>query len=86
MRLAAQTLVAQSKEGYVAPYTIALLYAHAEEKELALEWLEKAYVECDPRLMHVPAEPDWDDLRSEPRFQRLLQDMNLPPVSQQDRR
>jgi tetratricopeptide (TPR) repeat protein len=79
MRLAAETRVAQSSQVYVQATEIAGLYVDAEEKELALDWLEKAYDECDPTLIHVPAARDWDSLRSEPRFQNLLKRMNLPP-------
>ncbi|MHC4403524.1 MAG: protein kinase domain-containing protein [Planctomycetota bacterium] len=86
MRLAAETLVAQSKERYVKPATIAARYADAEEKQLALEWLEKAYDECDPALIHLPVEPAWGGLRSEPRFQDLLRRMNVPAGISQDRR
>ena len=39
-RLAAQTLEAQSKRRYVQAIQVAMLYAHAGEKDKALDWLE----------------------------------------------
>lgn len=57
---------------------IATNYALLGEKEEALHWLEKA-VERRPFLMAlVGADPIFDDLRSEPRFQAVLRRMNLP--------
>ena len=49
MRWAAEKLVARSKFTYVQPTRIAQLYAHAGEKDRALEWLEKAYEERAPK-------------------------------------
>lgn len=78
MRLGAEKLVAQAKLGYVQPSRMARLYAHAEEKDLALEWLEKAYEERDPMLVHLSVDWDWESLRSDPRFKDLLLRMKLP--------
>src|SRR5207237_10870285 len=47
------------------------------EKEQALALLERAYAEGDFRLSGLKTDPDWDRLRSHPRFQRLLRQVNL---------
>jgi tetratricopeptide (TPR) repeat protein len=78
MRLAAEKLAARSKLTYVQPTQIARLYAHAGEKDRALEWLEKAYEEHESQLVYLNVEPTWDPLRSDPRFQDLLRRMNFP--------
>jgi eukaryotic-like serine/threonine-protein kinase len=62
----------------VASLDFAYAYALLGDKDHALEWLEKAYEERDPWL-YVKAEPQLDNLRSDPRFQDLLRRMNLPP-------
>ena len=43
MRLAAEKLAARSVQTYVPAVRVARLYAHAGERDRALEWLEKAY-------------------------------------------
>ena len=57
--------------------TISGHYFHAENYDLAIDWLEKAYEEHDPGLPYLGL-PSKDPLRSYPRFQALLRKMNLP--------
>ena len=78
MRLAAETLAARSKRTYVKPTQVAHRYAYAGEKDRALEWLEKGYQERDTHLIFLNLMPDWDSLRSDPRFQDPLRRMNFP--------
>ncbi|MBZ5598220.1 MAG: protein kinase [Acidobacteriia bacterium] len=77
MRLAAEILSERSHLTYVQPTQIARLYAHAGDKDHALEWLEKAYEERLPAMTHLGVDPDWSSLRSEPRFQDLMHRLNL---------
>jgi hypothetical protein len=58
-------------------WNIAAIYAGLDEREQALDWLEKAYEEQYPLLLHINVDPQLDDLRSEPRFQALLRKMEL---------
>jgi TolB-like protein len=80
MRRAAEKMAEQSKERYVQPTHIAMLYAHADENDHALEWLERAYEEHDPKLIGIGIEPDWESLRPSTRFQKLLQRFGLPEI------
>ena len=48
------------------------------EKEEALEWLEKAYMEKDPQLPAIRIWPGFDTLQDEPRYQDLVRRMNFP--------
>jgi eukaryotic-like serine/threonine-protein kinase len=77
MRLAAETLTERSHSTYVQPTQIARLYAHAADKDHALEWLEKAYQERLIAMIHLGVDPDWNFLHGEPRFQNLLRRVNL---------
>jgi len=77
MRRAAELLAARSSKTYVSPTFVAELYFHAGEKDLALQWLEKAFQVREPNLPYIGA-PEYDGLRSDPRFQNLLRRMNLP--------
>jgi len=77
MRLAAEKLNERSHLTYVQPTQIARLHAHAGDGYHALEWLEKAYTERLPAMIHLGVDPDWSSLRSEPRFQDLMRRLNL---------
>ena len=57
---------------------IARTYMRLGKREEALQTLERAYQVRDPRLMFwLPAFEEFDPLRSEPRFQKLLHDLGL---------
>jgi TolB-like protein/Tfp pilus assembly protein PilF len=67
-----------AKREHVSPVTFASIYAHLNEKEQELEWLEKAYQQHTPALYQLKESRTWDSLRSDPRFQDLLRRMNFP--------
>ena len=57
---------------------VARSYMHLGKREEALQMLEKAYQVRDTRLMFwLPAFEEFDALRSEPRFQKLLHDLGI---------
>ena len=78
MRTAADKLAARSIRAFVPAVRIARLYAQAGENAKALHWLEKAYSDREPPLVHLSVGWDWDNLRSERRFQCLLNNMRFP--------
>jgi TolB-like protein/predicted Ser/Thr protein kinase len=80
MRRAADTLTGRGRKSYVLPCDVAGLYAWAGEKAQALAWLEKGFEVRDPNMPYVSVVPDYDTLRSDPRFQDLLRRMNLLPL------
>jgi hypothetical protein len=51
---------------------IARLYALAQEKNLALDWLEKSCELGEPWIALLNVDVDWNDLRDDPRFTKLL--------------
>lgn len=66
-----------SRQRYISPFYIALLYAGLEDKERALEYLQKA---CEHRaewMMHIKVDPVWDFLRSDNRFAELQKRIGL---------
>jgi len=77
MRKAADTLAARSRKTFVLPWDVASWYAYAGDKDRCLEWLERAYEGRDPNLPYLWF-PDFDFLRSDPRFRDLLKRMKLP--------
>lgn len=70
----------QAQGKYVAPIYIALMHALNGEREQALSWLEKAYQERSSWMPHLRVDPRFDMLRSDPRFQALLQRIGFTDV------
>ena len=56
----------------------AYVLTQSGDKEAALEALEEAYRQRAPNLTWLKARAYWDPLRSEPRFQALLERMGFP--------
>jgi hypothetical protein len=54
-----------------------MIYVGLEWKDLAFEWLEKAYADRAPRLNEL-IDPPFDCLRSDPRFQSLAERLGFP--------
>ncbi|MDX1503448.1 MAG: protein kinase [Thermoanaerobaculia bacterium] len=72
-----EELKALSTRRYVSPYGIASIYACLGEVETALDWLERAHREHDQTLVWLKVHPRLDPVRGEPRYERLLEKMNL---------
>ena len=73
-----QEFVKQSDRSFVSPYAIAAGYAFLDEKDLAFQWLEKAYRKRSAGLISIKVDPRLDPLRSDPRFQDFLRRMKFP--------
>jgi TolB-like protein/DNA-binding winged helix-turn-helix (wHTH) protein/Tfp pilus assembly protein PilF len=70
-------LLEQSKQQYVSPFYIALIYAGVGENERAMDWLEKAYEDRSNGLVFIKVDPELDTLRSNSRFKELQSKMHL---------
>jgi tetratricopeptide (TPR) repeat protein len=66
-----------SKQRYVSPFYIAVIYVGLGQKDQAFEWLEKAYEEHDHALEALKVDPMLDSVRSDPRFIALMEKMGL---------
>jgi serine/threonine protein kinase/tetratricopeptide (TPR) repeat protein len=62
-----------SKDHFVSPYHLALVYSHLGDKENALASLEKASEIKDAWLNWFGVEPIFDFLRDDERFQKILE-------------
>jgi predicted Zn-dependent protease len=60
---------------YVSGYDFATAYAGFKDVNKTLEWLEKAYVEKNGRLVNLAVHPQFAFLRKEPRFQRIVEEI-----------
>jgi TolB-like protein/DNA-binding winged helix-turn-helix (wHTH) protein/Tfp pilus assembly protein PilF len=67
-----------SRRKYVASHDIAAIYAGLGERSKALMWLNKAYDERSYTVLQLEVEPEFDLLRSEPRFQELMHRIGFP--------
>jgi tetratricopeptide (TPR) repeat protein len=65
-------LLTRSRERYVPPFAIALVYAGLNERDAAFEWLERGYAVHDIHLIFLPVDAKWDPYRDDPRFSALL--------------
>jgi TolB-like protein/DNA-binding winged helix-turn-helix (wHTH) protein/Tfp pilus assembly protein PilF len=64
-----------SHTSFIPSWYIACIYSFLGDKDQAFAWLEKAYKVRD---MSSLADPQWDPIRSEPRFTDLQRRMGLP--------
>ncbi|HEX8286888.1 MAG TPA: protein kinase [Pyrinomonadaceae bacterium] len=68
-------LIELSKTRYVSPYQLSLVYCYLNEKEKALELLEKAFEIKEAWLNWMGIEPVFDILRPDERFQKILENI-----------
>jgi TolB-like protein/Tfp pilus assembly protein PilF len=66
-------LLQKSKQSYVPPYSLALIYTGLGQRTEALEWLQKACVEQSRWRGWLKLIPELDSLRSDPEFIEFLQ-------------
>ena len=67
-------LTEESKSRYVPPYGLAVTLIGLDEKERAIDELERGYGEGSGNYLFViKVDPMLDDLRGEPRFEALVQ-------------
>ena len=65
------------KNKYVSSYDRALIHLGLGEKDMAYEYLNKAFQEKSSYLTYIKVDPKVDSLRSEIRFRELIKKMNL---------
>lgn len=78
MRRVGEMMVAESTHRHMPSIRIARMFSHAGDSDTAMQWLEKAYKEREGPMIRIAVFWDWDNLRSDPRFNDLLHRMNLP--------
>jgi tetratricopeptide (TPR) repeat protein len=61
---------------------IAYVYEGLGRNEDALDWLDQAFEQRDPWLIHLNGFPRFESLREEERFNDLLRRLNLPESSE----
>jgi tetratricopeptide (TPR) repeat protein len=69
----------RSKQRYVSPYDIAIIYLGLGEKREAFAWLERAGEERSVWFPLSKVDSLYDSLRGDPHFQELLHRVSLAP-------
>jgi len=68
-----------SKERYVSPHCIAMIYAGLGDKDQAFEWLNKAFEARSEHLTWLKVDARMNPLRSDPRFAEMMRRVGLTP-------
>jgi serine/threonine protein kinase/Tfp pilus assembly protein PilF len=64
---------------YVPSWSFAAICLGLGEMDEAFDWFEKAVDEREPLMLHCHVHPNYDPLRTHPRYKGLLLKMNLEP-------
>ncbi len=72
-----QFVVGQSSKTYVSPYQLAIVHAGLDDKDKAIDELEKAFAERSLSPAALRFDPRLNSLRAEPRFQDFLRRVGL---------
>ena len=67
------TLETVPRDKYMPPYALALLHAGLDEREAALECLERAFDAHDVHLVLLVIDPKWDTFREEARMLAVIE-------------
>ena len=76
-RVMAADLERESRQRYVPPSQIAIIYVGLGEKALALTWLERAYEVRDSWLTSITADQAWQPLFGDAQFRDLVRRVGL---------
>jgi len=66
------------KGEYAPPLNIAFIFANLGDNDKAFYWLNRAFDERESRLGNMKSSPNFDPLRSDPRFAELMKRVGLP--------
>lgn len=69
--------IERQNQTHVISSSLAKIYLALDRKDQALEWLEKGLLNHEYHLIHLKEDPQWDDLRSEPRFMKILEEVGF---------
>jgi hypothetical protein len=72
-----QELLAQSKQRFVPPYALALLFVTLGDQERAMDWIDGGVNGVGGGPWFLKVNPPFDVLRSNPRYQAILRRIGL---------
>ena len=65
-----------TKKVNLTAFDKAMVYYRVDDKEKAIEWLQKSYEARERWLINIKHDPQWDDIRNDPRFVELIKKMS----------
>jgi len=68
----------RSRSGYVPAYSWGVIYTGLGNADQAFAWLKRGCNESDSWLSQLKVDPEFDTLRSDPRYRELLRCLGLP--------
>ncbi len=71
-----ENLMIRSKQSYVSPFALALIYMGLGDRDRAFSWLQKGSEDHCWQMSFLKIDPRFDSLRTDPRFAGLLQRIN----------
>ena len=74
-----EELQERAQTQYVPSWSFAVIHSGLGEMDKAFDWFEKAVDEREPLMLHIHVHPNYDSLRTHPRYRALLRKMNLEP-------
>jgi TolB-like protein/DNA-binding winged helix-turn-helix (wHTH) protein/Tfp pilus assembly protein PilF len=77
----ARQLEAASVHSYVSGVDIAAIYCGLRQPDVAMRWLNRAYVNRDKGMDMLGIDPIFDGCRADRRFQELIRKLNLQPAA-----
>ena len=77
-------LTARSKHKYVPAFSFAILYLGLGDRDKAFDWLNQACQDRSTYLVYAKVAPLLDPMRSDRRFDRLLENMGLQAPAVED--
>jgi DNA-binding winged helix-turn-helix (wHTH) protein/Flp pilus assembly protein TadD len=72
-------LIERGRDEYVSAYDLAIAFTGIGDYPSALDHLEQAFTQRDMRIVNL-GDPEFDGLRPEPRYRRLLDRLRLPAM------
>jgi TolB-like protein/Tfp pilus assembly protein PilF len=73
-----QNMFEKAKKEYVPALCIAIVYIGLGNNHIAFQWLDKAYRERIPNLIFIKDWPEFNPIRTDPRYKLFLEKMGLP--------
>lgn len=74
----ADVFASRARQGQQGAFAPASLYAAAGDAANAFRWLDQGYARREPGLLHIVADPLFDPIRPDPRFDALLRRIGIP--------
>jgi len=66
------SLLKRSKEHFIPPYHIAMVYNGLGDHYQAMAWLERGFEQRDAKMTFLKVDQKWNNLRGDPRFADLM--------------